>query len=191
MEVMAITITLIVLLIIGAAVFLWFQSTQRKLVDLDEKCKNAFSQIEVQLNSRWDALLSLAKAAMAYAKHEGETLIKVIEGRRGIEVRTVADVNEQQDAYNDVLSRLMAVREAYPDLKASGLFERTMDSIQEYEENVRMARMVYNDTATRMNRYVRQWPSNIVAQRLGFNVQEYLKADNKQKKDMPDLFTAE
>ena len=176
------------LIIVAVAVFLWFVSTQRELVNLDEKCNNALSQIKVQLNSRWDALLALAKSASAYAKHESETLIKTIQSRQTTEVRTAGDVNQQQTAFNEVLGRLMAVREAYPELKASDLFEKTMDGVKEYEENVRMSRMIYNDTATRMNRYVRQWPSSFVANMLHFDVKEYLDVDDQKKESMPDLF---
>ena len=176
------------LIIVAVAVFLWFVSTQRELVNLDEKCNNALSQIKVQLKSRWDALLALAKSASAYAKHESETLIKTIQSRQTTEVRTAGDVNQQQTAFNEVLGRLMAVREAYPELKASDLFEKTMDGVKEYEENVRMSRMIYNDTATRMNRYVRQWPSSFVANMLHFDVKEYLNVDDQKKESMPDLF---
>ena len=176
------------LIIVAVAVFLWFVSTQRELVNLDEKCNNALSQIKVQLNSRWDALLALAKSASAYAKHESETLIKTIQSRQTTAVRTAGDVNQQQTAFNEVLGRLMAVREAYPELKASDLFEKTMDGVKEYEENVRMSRMIYNDTATRMNRYVRQWPSSFVANMLHFDVKEYLNVDDQKKESMPDLF---
>lgn len=184
-----ILLTLGVLALVAAPIVWWFIKTQRELVDLDEKCKNALSQIEVQLNSRWDALLAMAKAASAYAQHESETLIKAIEGRRGIEVHTAADVNEQQDAIAAVMSRLMAVNEAYPELQASGLYAKTMESIGEYEENVRMARMIYNDTATRFNRYVRQWPSSMVAGQQHFVVRDYLSVDTKGKRDMPELFS--
>ena len=186
------TIGLIVMVVVIAIVIIGvigFIKTQRTLVDMDEKCKNALSQIEVQLNSRWDALMSLAKAATAYAKHESETLVQTIEARRATEVKTAADLNEQQDAFSGVLSRLMAVTESYPDLKASGLYQDVMNNIKGYEENVRMARMIYNDTTTRFNRYVRQWPSSMVAGQLHFVTRDYLTVDNKGKKDMPELFS--
>lgn len=67
---------LIVFIVIIIALYIF--STQRSLVTLDENCKNALGQIEVQLNSRWDALMAMAKTASAYAKHESETLINVI-----------------------------------------------------------------------------------------------------------------
>ena len=100
------TIGLIVMVVVIAAVIfgvIGYIKTQRALVDMDEKCKNALSQIQVQLNSRWDALLALAKAATSYAQHEAETLAATIAARRGVEIRTAADVNEQQDAFSEVL----------------------------------------------------------------------------------------
>ena len=73
---------IIFLLIIAAAVYVFYM--QRQFVDMDEKCKNALSSIKVQLNSRWDALLALAKTASAYAKHESETIIQTIQQRRQV-----------------------------------------------------------------------------------------------------------
>ncbi|MBR3442116.1 MAG: LemA family protein [Bacteroidaceae bacterium] len=181
-------IFLIVVLLIAGGIFLWFMNTQRELVNLDEKAKNALSQIEVQLNSRWDALLNLARTASQYAQHESETLIQTIQARRGSEVKTAADIEAQQHEFSGVLSRLLAVSEAYPDLKANDLFAKTMNAVNGYEENVRMSRMIYNDSATRMNRYVRQWPSSFVANMLHFSTLEYLKVDKEEKRDAPVLF---
>ena len=100
----------------------------------------------------------------------------------------LADVNAQEGELSSVFSRLMAISEAYPNLKADGMFLKTMDSIRGYEENVRMSRMVYNYSATKMNRAVRQWPSSFVASMLHFGEREYLTVDDQQKKSMPDLF---
>jgi len=178
---------LAVIIVLAVVVIGYFISTQRSLVNLDELCKNALSQIEVQLNSRWDALLALAKTAAQYSQHESETLIKVIQQRRGEQVNTPEAVNEQQNALGQVMGRLIAISEAYPDLKAADLFKETQAGVKQYEENVRMSRMIYNDTATKMNRMVRQWPSSIVASMLHFDVKEYLKVDEEQKRKYPNL----
>ena len=178
---------LIVIVGLAVIVFMYIIRTQRELVNLDELCKNALSQIAVQLNSRWDAVLNLAKMAAQYSKHESETLIKVIRERRISDISTPAQVNQQQGELQQVLGRLIAVGEAYPDLKAADLFRETMDGIKQYEENVRMSRMVYNDTATKMNRMVRQWPSSFVASLLNFREKEYLKVDEEQKAKYPNL----
>lgn len=178
---------LLIIIVLVILVGWYFVSTQRSLVNLDEMCKNALSQIEVQLNSRWDAVLALAKTAAQYAKHESETLIEVIMQRRGEQVNTPEAVNEQTTALGQVMGRLIAIGEAYPDLKAAGLYKETMDGVKQYEENVRMSRMIYNDTATKMNRMVRQWPSSIVASILHFAQKDYLKVDEEQKKSYPNL----
>ena len=166
----------------------YFISTQRSLVSLDEMCKNALSQIEVQLNSRFDAVIALAKTAAQYAKHESETIIQTIEARGGnTSAATPAGINAQADLLGQMMSRLNVVVEQYPELKASDLYAKAQDGQTKYEENVRISRMVYNDTATKMNRMVRQWPSSIVASMLHFDVKDYLKVDNEQKKEYPNL----
>ena len=177
-----------VIVAIAIIVILYFISTQRSLVSLAEMCKNSLSQIEVQLNSRFDAVVALAKTAAQYAKHESETIIQTIEARGGhTSAATPAGINAQSDLLSQMMARLNVVVEQYPELKASDLYAKAQDGQRQYEENVRISRMVYNDTATKMNRMVRQWPSSIVASMLHFDVKEYLKVDNEKKKDYPDL----
>ena len=74
---------LIIIIVLAVIVIGYFISTQRALVNLDELCKNALSQIEVQLNSRFDAVVALAKAAAQYAKHESDTIIETVQARGG------------------------------------------------------------------------------------------------------------
>ena len=183
MLVLGIIIALVVI-IIG-----YFISTQRTLVNLDELCKNALSQIEVQLNSRFDAVIALAKTAAKYAEHESETIIQTIQARGGnANSATGAQaLNEQANLLGEMMSKLNVVFERYPELKASDLYLEAQQGQKQYEENVRISRMVYNDTATKMNRMVRQWPSSIVASMLNFTVKDYLKVDDEKKKAYPDL----
>ena len=179
-------ILIILVVVIGG----YFIMTQRSLVNLDEMCKNALSQIEVQLNSRFDAVIALAKTAAQYAKHESETIIQAVQargGNNGTAANTPAAINEQSDLLTQMMGRLNVVFERYPELKASDLYKEAQLGMKQYEENVRMSRMVYNDTATKMNRMVCQWPSNIVASVLHFVEKEYLKVDDEQKKDYPNL----
>ena len=79
------------------------------------------------------------------------------------------------------------VVEQYPELKASELYVKAQEGQREYEEKVRISRMVYNDTATKMNRMVRQWPSSFVASMLHFDLRDYLKVDDEKKKEYPNL----
>ena len=181
-------IIVLVVLVLG-----YFVSTQRALVSQDEMCRNALSQIEVQLNSRFDAVVALAKTAAKYAEHESETIIKTIQARGGNAsgaqpgTTDVVALNGQADLLGQMLGRLNVIFERYPELKASELYREAQQGQKEYEENVRLSRMVYNDTATKMNRMVRQWPSSIVASMLRFDQKEYLKVDDEKKKAYPDL----
>ena len=183
-----IVVVALVVLIIG-----YFISTQRSLVNLDELCKNALSQIEVQLNSRFDAVIALAKTAAKYAEHESDTIIKTIQARGGnsgtipANGTSAAAINQQADLLGQMMGRLNVVFERYPELKASELYLEAQQGQKQYEENVRMSRMVYNDTATKMNRMVRQWPSSIVASILHFDLMDYLKVDDEKKRSYPDL----
>ena len=181
--------TIILFIVIALAILVagYIISTQREFVHLDELCKNATSQIAVQLNSRWDAITALAKTAAQYASHESETLINTIRERRQSNVTTAEQINEQQGAISQVLGRLIAIGEAYPDLKANSLYQEAMDGMRDYAEKVRLSRMVYNDTATKMNRMVRQWPSSFVAGLLHFTERAYLELDDAKKASYPDL----
>ena len=181
------SITLIVIIVLAVIVIGYFISTQRELVNLDELCKNALSQIEVQLNSRFDAVVALAKTAAQYAKHESETIIQAVQARGGGGIKTPADVNQQSDLLSQLMGRLNVVFERSPELKAGELYINAQKGQKEYEENVRMSRMIYNDTATKMNRMVRQWPSSIVASLLHFDLKDYLKVDDEKKRNYPDL----
>ena len=182
--------TLIIIIVLAVIVIGYFISTQRALVNLDELCKNALSQIEVQLNSRFDAVIALAKTAAQYAKHESETIIQAVQargGNSGAPINTAEGINQQSNLLSQLMGRLNVVFERYPELKASELYKDAQQGMKEYEEHVRMSRMVYNDTATKMNRMVRQWPSSIVASILHFDIKDYLKVDDEKKKNYPDL----
>jgi LemA protein len=184
----ALVIIIALVVIVGG----YFISTQRSLVNLDELCKNALSQIEVQLNSRFDAVIALAKTAAQYAKHESETIIQAVQARGGnlgnnSVPATPESINQQSDLLTQMMGRLNVVFERYPELKASDLYKEAQAGMKQYEENVRMSRMIYNDTATKMNRMVRQWPSSIVASMLHFDQKDYLKVDSEEKKQYPNL----
>ena len=181
--------TLVVIIALVVIVGGYFVSTQRSLVNLDELCKNALSQIEVQLNSRFDAVIALAKTAAKYAQHEAETIIKSVQARGGNlgNAATPEGINRQSDLLSQMMGRLNVVFERYPELQASELYKEAQQGMKQYEENVRMSRMIYNDTATKMNRMVRQWPSSIVASMLHFDQKEYLKVDSEEKKQYPNL----
>ena len=180
--------TAIIIIAVVVLLVLWVISIQNKLVKSDELCKNALKQINVQQVTRYDAIKALVKLTREYASYESETLQKVIEARRitTSAAPTVAEINANEAALNSALSRLIAVAEQYPELKANTSYQETMQSIKGYEENVRLSRMTFNDTVTRYNNEVRVFPSSLVASLLGFPQREYL-AEDTSKTEYPEI----
>ena len=181
---------IIILIAVVVIVVFWFIGSQRNLVNLDEMCKNAMSQIGVQQNSRWDALSALADLTKQYDDHEYNTLMDVIKQRRSIVgTSSAADANAQENAITEAMGKIMAVAEAYPNLKADAMYTKTMDSVNQYEQNVRMSRMTCNDTITKYNQALRQIPVCFIAGMLGFMTREYLQTP-ADKQDMPSMTRA-
>lgn len=180
-------VTVIIIVAVLAAVVLWGIGVQRNLVSKEEICKNSLSQIGVQQASRWDALTALAEMTKSYSEYEYKALTDIIAQRRVVNsASTVAEANVQENKITEALTHIMAVGEQYPELKASETYVKTMDSINTYENQVRMSRMVFNDSVTAFNRIVRQFPGSIVAGMLGFGVKDYL-VENVGKDTMPSM----
>ncbi len=178
---------MIIAIVILALVVLWFISTQRKLVVMDENINNAMSQIGVQLSSRWDALTALLDLTKGYAEHEYKTLSDTIRMRSTITAKsTAAEVNDQENILTEAMGRIMAVAESYPDLKANENYIKTMDSVNDYEKMVRQSRLIYNDSVTKLNRAIRMFPTSLVAGMLGVTSRDYLEA-SESKADMPNM----
>ena len=177
-----------IIIAVVAVLVLWVISVQNKLVKSDEICNNALKQINVQQISRFDALKALIKLTREYASYEADTLEKIVKERKIVSSPSpsVADINANEEALAAIGAKLIAVAEAYPDLKASSNYQETMKSVKEYEENVRLSRMTFNDTVTRFNQQVRVFPTSLVAGILGFAKREYL-ADDVSKKDYPEF----
>ncbi len=179
--------TIIIIVAIIAIVAFWFMGIQRKLVSSDELCQNSMSQIGVQQQSRWDAVSALVKLTKSYNEHEYNTLVDVIKQRKDItRTSAAADANAQEDILVAAAAKIRFVAEQYPELKADATYAKTMDSLNNYENQVRMSRMVFNDSVTKYNRIVRQFPDSIVASILKFPLREYLK-EVESKRELPEI----
>jgi len=178
---------LLIIIAVIAVVVMWFISVQRNLVKHDELTKNAMSQIGVQQQSRWDALTALAELVKSYNEHEYNTLRDVIAQRKEINGdSSAAEVNAQETAITSAIRQIKLVAEQYPDLKANENYAKAMDSVNLYENQVRMSRMVYNDSVTKYNNLIRQFPSSIAASILKFEKKDYLK-EVEGKTEMPSM----
>lgn len=179
--------TIIIVIAIVAILVLWFISVQRNLVKHEEICKNGLSQIGVQLASRWDALKALAELTKSYSEHEYKTITDTIAQRRPITAAsTSADANAQENLFTQAMQHFNLVVEKYPEIKANETYIKTMDSVNTYQNQVRMSQMVYNDSVTKYNQLIRQFPSSIVASMLHFEKRDYLQT-NAEKEEMPSM----
>lgn len=175
----------IILMVIIVGLIIWTVSVYNTFVTLRERVFNARAQIAAQIESRWDAISNLISATKEYAQHEAQVLENLTLTRTNLSRDSSVEEIEENDAQlNNVLGRLLAVSEAYPDLKASQVYQTTMESVNKFEDNVRHARMIYNDVVTRFNRRLRQFPTNIIGGMLGFKAKAYFE-QTEVKSQMP------
>ena len=162
----------IVILAVLLAVFL--VSIFNSLVQLRQRVKNAWSQVDVQLKRRYDLIPNLVNTVKGYAQHEKATLESVTQARNM--AMTAGNVKEQAEAENmlsGALRSLFAVAEAYPELKANTNFLQLQGELSDTESKIAFARQFYNDTVQKFNTKIEVFPNNLVAGLLGFQMADY------------------
>lgn len=158
-------IILISLAVIALAVAGYFILVQRRIVELKQMCENSLHQIYAQTESRYDLLGQINRKLKEYTAYEGGALEAII-SRRGGNI-TPEELNLRHEDLRSAFGVVNALAESYPELKASGLYSSFFDKADHYENLVRKSRMIFNDTVTRYNIYVQQFPNNLAASRLG------------------------
>lgn len=175
----------LVILIIFLLIIAWVIKIYNSLIGLRENVRNSKGQIAAQIESRWDALKSLIDATKKYSQHEADVIGNVTEKRASIgKSSTVKEIENDERAFDSAIGRLIAVAEAYPDLKASEVYKTTMTQIDNYENNVRHSRMIFNDTVTKYNRNIQQFPNSFIAGIFNFEQEEYFE-HTSEKVEMP------
>ena len=169
------------------------------LVTLRNRYKNAFAQIDVQLKRRYDLIPNLVETAKGYLKHERETLEHVIAARNSASTASIAASANPGDAgamkalsgaeanLAGSLSRLFAVAEAYPNLKADVSMNRLMEELTSTENKVGFARQSFNDQVMEYNTKREKFPTNIVAGMFNFAPAELFVVDRPEQKEAPKV----
>ena len=171
------TIILIVLAVIVVAIIGLYNS----LVSLRMKVQNAWSQIDVQLQRRFDLIPNFVETVKGYMSHEKETLEKVTELRTSwANAQTVKDKAELDGQLSSALKTIMAVSENYPDLKANQNFMQLSEELRNTENKIAFSRQFYNDTATMYNTKLQVFPSNIIAGMFNFTPSDLFKTDTDE-----------
>ena len=180
---MWIAIAIIVILL------LWVAATYNKLVKARNKVKDQWSQIDVQLKRRFDLIPNLVETVKGYAKHESETLEKVIEARNTYLTANTPDAQMKADGeLTQAISKLFALTESYPELKANTNFTSLQTELSETEDKIAYARQFYNDTVLQYNNTVELFPTVLIAGLLGFKSEKFIEAAEKERENVKVQF---
>ena len=154
-----------------------------QLVTLRQRVQNAWSQIDVQLQRRFDLIPNLVETVKGYMTHEQETLTKVTDLRSSwADAKTVEQKAELEGQLTDTLKTIMAVAENYPNLKADQSFNNLQAELSDTENKISYSRQFYNDTVTMYNTKLETFPSNLVAGMFGFKASTLFNVDNDEAK---------
>ncbi|GAE84430.1 LemA protein [Bacteroides reticulotermitis JCM 10512] len=165
--------TVAILLIILAVIVIFLIAVYNNLVKLRNNRENAFADIDVQLKQRYDLIPQLVETVKGYAKHERETLARVIELRnQAVSATTIDGKITAENQLSSVLSGLKVTLEAYPDLKANQNFLQLQEEMSDIENKLASVRRFFNSATKELNNAVQVFPSNLVASMFGFHKAE-------------------
>ena len=186
------TLIAIIVLALIAIIALWGVKSYNQFVTAEENVETAWSQVENQYQRRSDLIPNLVNTVKGYAAHEQTTLEQVIAARAqatAIKLDAAQMTADQIQAFNDAqgqlsmaLGRLMAVSEAYPDLKANQNFLELQAQLEGTENRITVARNTFNEQAKAYNVLIRRFPKSIIAQQFGFEKKPYCEAETGAEK---------
>ena len=192
------TAFVIFLAIIGAVVF-WAIGIYNQLINLRNRVKNAFAQIDVQLTRRYDLIPNLVEMVKGYMKHERETLEAVISARNSASAsldaakadpanaHAIKELGASEGALTSALGRLFALSEAYPDLKANQNMMQLQEELASTENKVAFSRQAFNDSVLQYNNSAQNFPNNVIARFFSFALASFLEIDAPEKREVPEI----
>ena len=180
---------LIIVLAIVVVIVLWVISSYNTLVRLRNRVRDQWAQIDVQLKRRFDLIPNLVETVKGYTKHESETLENVVKARNTYLSATTPEAQmEANGELTQAISKLFALTEAYPDLKANANFVKMQDDLKETEDKISYARQFYNDTVLKYNNKVEVIPTNIIAGMFGFKKEAFFQAAEAERENVQVKF---
>ncbi len=160
----------------GVAILIWMLTSYNRLVVIRQNVRESWSAIETELRRRFDLIPNLVETVKGYAGHERETLEAVIKARNAAASSAGAPPADQaaaQGVLSGALTRLMALSEAYPDLKANENFSRLQTELGDTETRISQARRFYNANVKELNTAIETFPTVLIAAPMGFRGQPY------------------
>lgn len=173
----AVTLILIIIGLVLLVVIAAFWSTYNGLVKLDERVNEAWSDITVQLKYRADLIPNVVETVKGYAKHEKEVFEGVTEARSAVMgAKTVKSAAKAEAEMTNALSKVFAIAEAYPELKANTNFQKLQEQLQDVEDKIQASRRFYNAGAKELNTKVKTFPTNLINKLIGhFKTRDYFE----------------
>ena len=170
-----------IILIIVVVIIAFIISTYNSLVQSKMKVDNAWSQIDVQLQRRFDLIPNFVETVKGYMNHEQETFEKIAALRTSwANATTVEDKAELNNQLSSTLKTIMAVSESYPELKANENFKQLSEELSNTENKISFSRQFYNDTVTMYNTKLEVFPSNIIANMFAFKPETLFAAESEE-----------
>ena len=160
------------------------------LVRFRNQVKNAWAQIDVQLKRRYDLIPNLVETVKGYTKHERETLEAVTQARNVAQQASSSGAGERSRAESELssaLARLLVVVEAYPDLKANQNYLALQEELTSTENKISFSRQYYNDSVLAYNNKIQMFPSNIMANMMGFKAEEFFEVVATEERAAPKV----
>ena len=174
-----------IIIAIVLLILIYFGATYNSFVGLNNTVKEAFATMDVYLKKRWDLIPNIVETVKKYAEHEKSTLEEIVELRNSAYDNMSA--NEKVDVNNKLsqgINKLMAIAEAYPDLKANDNFKDLHQQLTKIEDDVANSRKYYNGAVRVFNNKVQMFPSNIIAGMLGFKEQKMFEANENERESI-------
>lgn len=178
-------------IIIGIIVLiiLYILIVNNSIIKYFNRVKEAFSTMDVYLKKRFDLIPNLVETVKGYTKHESETLENVIKARNTYLTATTPEGQMEADGeLTKAVSKLFALTESYPDLKANTNFMSLQGQLEETENKISSARQFYNDTVLKYNNKIEVIPSNIVASLFHFEKEPFFKANEQERENVQVKF---
>ena len=159
--------------------------TYNSLVKLNNSVKEAFATMDVYLKKRWDLIPNLVETVKGYAKHEKDTLQSVINLRNSAyDDMSQSEKIEANEKINSGISKIIALAESYPDLKANQNFLNLSNQLSKIEEDIANSRKYYNAVIKNINNKILMFPSNIIAKMFGYKEIKMFEASNSERESI-------
>lgn len=178
-------VTLILITVVGLFV-IWVVTKYNSLVSLRNLVENAWRQIDVQLKRRHDLIPNLVNTVRGYMEYEQDTLEKVIEARNAaVNAKGITETAAREGELSSALTRLFALFENYPQLKANENVKHLQEELTSTENKVSFARQFYNDLVTKFNTAQQVFPGNIIAAVFRFKTADLFQIEKAEEREVP------